>query len=63
MDIKLFEINNVISPLNAIKKYVSKRNSKFAVTSASDPLFATDVYEALQAVLTKHTSKTISSRC
>jgi hypothetical protein len=59
MEIKLFEINNVISPLNAIKKYVSKRNSKFAVTSASDPLFATDVYEALQAVLTKHTSKTI----
>jgi len=47
IDIKLFEINNVICPLNAIKKYVSKRNSKFAVTSASDPLFVTDVYEVL----------------
>ena len=29
------------------KKYVSKRNSKFAVASASDPLFATDVYAVL----------------
>jgi hypothetical protein len=41
-------INNVICPLTAIeKKYVSKRNSKFAVTSASDPLFDTDDYELL----------------
>jgi hypothetical protein len=48
IDIKLFEINIVICPLTAIeKKYVSKRNSKYSVTSASDPFFATDVYEVL----------------
>lgn len=47
IDIKLFKIENALCPFAALQKYFRQRRAKFASTLASDPLFVTDIYEAL----------------